>query len=584
MHVRRPKGDMTSEDGRLSASQLALPLSGIARRFGGPVDLATAARQKELGAFYTPPAMAEVLTEWAVRSPTDRVLDPSFGGLVFLAGAHKRLRELGAHEATLPDQLFGVDLDEDAHAAAQEAPDLGLRSEHLLDRDFFTVEPSELPLFQAVVGNPPYIRYQGFKGSAVRARELAAAAGVKLTRLASSWATFVVHATSFVAPGGRLAQVLPAELLHAQYAGEVVEFLRRAFGQISIAVFEERVFPGALEDVVLLFADDRGASSLADVRLVPCNTVIDVRAGLASSSIAKQGNRPLGRGKLLAQLLPSETQVLYEHLVADERVSVLGDFASVDIGIVTGANDFFVLSQESAASFDQELLKPAVCKAAQIAGARLSPEDHHDLVRSGQRSLMLVADASTSKEALESIQIHLGRGRRAGLHGRYKCRIRDPWWALPIPKRGPPDVLLTYCSNVHPRLAVNEARVLNTNTIHGLRLSDDIAADALTVGFYNSLTLLSAELVGRSYGGGVLKLEPTEAEALLMPPPAPGLSDVLAEVDGLVRRRQLAAVLDLVDGLVLRRGLGLNGDEILRLRSGAEQLSRRRRARGKPPR
>jgi hypothetical protein len=130
---------------------------------------------------------------------------------------------------------------------------------------------------------------------------------------------------------------------------------------------------------------------------------------------------------------------------------------------------------------------------------------------------------------------------------------------------------------------LNSAKVLNTNTIHGVRLFNRRNAKALAVGFYNSLTLLSAELVGRSYGGGVLKLEPSEAEALLVPPIPSDAAKLLPEVDRAVRARDLAAALDIVDPAVLRP-LGLTGADIKKLRSGREHLQDRRRRRGRAAR
>lgn len=566
--------------------QLALPVSEELPKFNAVTDAATIhapKRQKELGAFYTPPAMARALIDWAVREPSDRVLDPSFGGLVFLTAAEERLSQLGARGGSSSEQVFGVDLDSVAQSLAMDGTQAGLGADQLLHRDFFDVRPSELPPIDAVVGNPPYIRYQGFNGSAARARELTAGAGVKLTRLASSWAPFVVHGTSFLAPRGRLAQVLPAEILHSQYAGEVIEFLRRSFGRVQIAVFEDRVFPGALEEVVLLFADDRGAPGLADVRLVPCQGVDDVRAALARSSRATeaQSAAPGSRGKLLAQLLPANTQALYEMLSQLDDVDVMGEIATVDIGIVTGANEFFMLSREDAAGLDPELLRAGVSKAAHLAGARLRPVDHEQLLQDGHRALMFVANSNSPAEALESARPRIDRGELDGFDKRYKCRIRDPWWALPLPQRGGAALLLTYCSNDHPRLAVNEVDALSTNTLHGVRPMAEGLADRMAAGFYNSLTLLSAEIVGRSYGGGVLKLEPTEAEALLMPTLPSQLEGVLPAVDEAIRRRDLDTALDLVDPLVLGP-LGLEEGDISLLRSGRQQLARRRKRRGRP--
>jgi adenine-specific DNA-methyltransferase len=533
-------------------------------------------RQKELGAFYTPPAMAKLLVEWAIQTSHDRVLDPGFGGLVFLDAAAQRLEALGCSPDGVGRHLFGIEVDDDAHGTAS-GNDLEIAPGNLFHGDFFATTPGvEVPLSQAVVGNPPYIRYQGWDGK--RARKLAEVAGVRLTRLASSWAPFVVHATAFVAPHGRLAMVLPGEMLHAQYASEVVSFLARSYGRLQLAVFEERVFPGALEEVVLLFADRRGEGRAEGIEVVECRTLDDLTSTMLAQPTVKRA-RPDGGTKLLAQLLPGSTQDLYESLPSHDRVSLLGQVASVDIGAVTGANDFFLLTDRDAVGLDDRLLRPAVSKAAHVRGARLTTTDIGHLRAQGQRMLMFVAHPGTPNEALSTAQSHLSRGQTAGIHERYKCRVRSPWWSVPLPKHGSPDLFFTYCSNRHPRVALNEAVALHTNTLHGVTAHKREAANELAAGFVNSLTLLSAELIGRSYGGGVLKLEPTEAEALLLPPLG-AAHGRLREVDALLREGDLQAVLDLVDPLVLGDGLGLRPAEIKTLRSGAERLRERRRARG----
>jgi adenine-specific DNA methylase len=541
-------------------------------------------RQKELGAFYTPPAMARKLVEWAVRSPDDRVLDPSFGGLVFLSAAEERLRRLGTEGRNGSSQLYGVDLDEEAHVARSGPPTL-VHGAHLLQRSFFDVRPRELPSFEAVVGNPPYVRYQGFNGDSRRAHELAALAGVPLTRLASSWAPFLIHATSFVAPGGRMAQVLPAEIIHAQYASGVLDFLSRSFQRIQLVVFEERVFPGALEEVVLLFAEGRANGQNASVRLVSCLTLDALSSDTLATAAYPEEPSKGGRRKLVEQLLPASSRETYRALAEDARVVPFGELASVDIGVVTGANDFFMRTDLESEALPSELLKPAVSKAAHVQGAQLTDDDHAAILQNGKKGLLFAATRDSSQAALTRAQPFLDSGEEAGLDRRYKCRVRTPWWALPLPRSGPPDLFLTYCSNSHPRLAVNEMGALHTNTLHGVRLAEPSqSVAALAASFYNSLTLLSAELVGRSYGGGVLKLEPTEAEGLLMAPPTPESEEMLPEVDRLIRARDLGGTLDLMDPIALGSGLGLSRDEIGALRLGAERLRARRQRRGKPAR
>jgi adenine-specific DNA methylase len=537
-------------------------------------------RQKRLGAFYTPAGMAALLVDWAVRAYDDRVLDPSFGGLVFLEAAARRLEALGATASDARAHLYGADLDEDAHASAAAHSYLQLPASNLVHGDFFSLAPGDrLPICDAVIGTPPYIRYQGWDSSF--ARRLSEEAGVSLTRLSSSWAPFVVHSTAFVAPGGRLSMVLPAEMLHAQYANAVVEFLGRSFRRVRLAVFEERVFPGALEEVVLLFADakDEGPSQ-AGIELIECRTLDDLNARVLDESPAPQRPARNGRSKLLAQLLPEETHALYEDL--GQSAARLGDIASVDIGAVTGANDFFLVDRSDAGTLPAELLSPAVSKAAHLRGARTSEADMSALAEAGQRVWMFTAPKDPPKELLEACSAYLDKGRQAKVHEHYKCRVRDPWWSVPIPKRGAPDLFMTYFSNETPRVVVNEVGALHTNTIHSVNMQRGFgkSARAVAAGFMNSLTLLSAELVGRSYGGGVLKLEPTEAESLLIPP-LDGVEELLPFVDARLREGDVKTAVDVVDLVVLGRNLGLSAEDRGRLRTGAAKLRQRRRARGK---
>ena len=206
--------------------------------------------RKNRGAFYTPPAIATFLSQWAIRRPTDAVFEPSCGEAAFLAAAATRLHALGATTISA-DQLQGTDIDAASVDTALEV----LRDLHVSGQlavgDFFDVVPERG--FDAVVGNPPFVRYQAFAGTA-RAKGIAAALaqGVRLTALTSSWAPFVVHATSFLASEGRLALVLPAELLAVNYAAPVRRFLMQRFARVRLILFEERVFPGVSEEVVFV--------------------------------------------------------------------------------------------------------------------------------------------------------------------------------------------------------------------------------------------------------------------------------------------------------------------------------------------
>jgi adenine-specific DNA methylase len=524
--------------------------------------------RKQLGAFYTPKPIADALTDWAIREPSDLVLDPSFGGLVFLDAARTRLMRLGADEPSR-GHIFGADIDQLAHEHSSEA----MPYAHLVRGDFFELSPgSEIPLVSAVVGNPPYVRYQDWDRDQSQAFRVAQQAGVNFSRLASIWAPFVVHATSFLRPGGRLAFVLPAELLHAQYAKPVLPFLQDEFEAIGIAMFREPVFPGAQEEVVLVLADNKGAGKSRATQVVEFEDATKLNLGRLFTPRRGEATSE----EPLLELVPRAARRLYRRLSDSSLTERLGTLASVDIGAVTGGNDYFLMNPADA-PVPAELLRPAISKAAHLRGARFGQDDLEELTAAGARSYLLVADEDTSPSLLRKARKYLDAGELEGIADRYKCRVRNPWWAVPVPGHGAPQLYLTYCASSFPRIAANDAGALHTNTVHGVTMVNGLGPQALAAGFYNSLTLFSAELVGRSYGGGVLKLEPTEAEALLLPKIDNSVAELLPRVDHLIRTKvDLDQVLDMVDDVLLRSGIGLSDAEIRSLRRSGERLRQRR--------
>ena len=74
---------------------------------------------KAQGFVRTPPFIAALLARWALRTPTDHVLDAGFGEGVFLLESTKRLLALGASVQHLTTQLHGVDSHPDAEQGLQ---------------------------------------------------------------------------------------------------------------------------------------------------------------------------------------------------------------------------------------------------------------------------------------------------------------------------------------------------------------------------------------------------------------------------------------------------------------------------------
>ena len=115
------------------------------------------------------------------------------------------------------------------------------------------------------------------------------------------------------------------------------------------------------------------------------------------------------------------------------------------------------------------------------------------------------------------------------------------------------------------------------DTIHRLR-SKGAEPERIIANTYTWLIAASAEIEGRSYGGGVLELEPTEAERLLMPAKLNGAMP-LAEVDTLTRAARLDEVLEENARIVLRGHMGLSAGDCILLKGIWTKMRDRRMSR-----
>lgn len=537
----------------------------------------TAAMRKARGAFFTPKGVARFIADWAVTSPKDAVLEPSCGEAVFL---HETGRG-GQHQG----RLVGVEL----HAASARAAEATLKEQGIAatieSGDFFEREPSGD--YDAVIGNPPYVRYQAFVGEArARAREAALRAGVSLTRLASSWAAFTVHSALFLKPGGRLGLVLPAELLTVNYAAGVREFLMRHFARVGLVMFVERVFPEVQEEVVLLLAEGFDPTGKSGTDHCDVYQIQDV-AGLERFADATKWVPTSPGAKWSASAVADSTWSAYSSLVATSAFCTLESWGDTTLGMVTGNNKYFCMSPSRARELGlngNELVPISPPGSRHLRNLTFTSADHIRLGQSGAATLLFRPDDGLSDAA----EHYVRAGEETGVDSAYKCQVRKPWWK--VPDVAPADLLLTYMNSDTARLCTNRAGARHLNSVHGIYLHPGVrrlGMDLLPLASLNTVTLLGAEVVGRAYGGGMLKMEPREADGWYMPSPdlvnakKTALSRLRPRVARRLQQGRLLDAVALVDDVLLRCGAGVAADELASFREAHADLTGRRAARGK---
>lgn len=538
--------------------------------------------RKARGAFFTPEAIAQYVTDWAVQSPDDHVLEPSCGEAAFLLAASDRMRsqasiqELSHREGALD----GVELHEESAASARELLNDAFAPVRVLAADFFTVEPTAS--YDAVIGNPPYVRYQDFGGdSRALSRSAALRAGVPLTGLASSWAAFTVHAALFLKEGGRLGLVLPAELLSVNYAAEVRRFLMERFKRVDLVLFTERVFPGVLEEVVLLMADGYGQGPTDHTSTYEARNASE----LATLSVGRKWTPQRPEDKWTPALLSADALSAYTTLFASDHFCDLETWGDTTLGMVTGNNKYFALSPERVRELGlkrSDLIRLSPPGSRHLRGLEFTTGAHTALGTTGSATwLFRPQKPSAAAEA------YIAAGEIAGVHTAYKCRVRKPWWRVPLV--APADLFLTYMNADTPRLTTNDAGAYHLNSVHGVYLQAahrELGKSTLPIGSINSMTLVGAETVGRAYGGGMLKIEPREADRLPVPSPLvlaaaqEDLAKIRPQVGKLLGSGKLTDAALLVDDVILIGQLGMSQSDVRTLREAHADLTARRVARG----
>jgi adenine-specific DNA methylase len=528
---------------------------------------AAASADKVRGGYYTPAAVARFLARW-VREAGPKILEPSCGDGAIL-------RELAA----LSGQAHGVEL-----AAPEAAKSRALAPVDTADL-FTWLRTTREGGWDGVAGNPPYIRFGNWAAAQREpAMELMRRAGLKPSRLTNAWVPFVVASTMLARDGGRVGLVLPAELLQVGYAAQLRDFLLSRFAEITLVTFERLVFDGILQEVVLFCGvvgtngtngtQGTGPARIRTVRLSDADALAyaDLDVEFAPALLHESE-------KWTKYFLEPQAIRLLRTVRQSGTMTALGQVAEVDVGIVTGRNSFFTFTDTQARALGLTAhCVPLVSRSTQLSGLVYDNDCRATDIAARQRTWLLNATRNPTDPALLA---HIDAGEAAGVDTGYKCSIRKPWWSTP--SLWTPDLFMLRQIHLAPRLTVNAAAATSTDTVHRVRLkgrAPGIDPTALAAVFHNSATFAFAEIMGRSYGGGILELEPREAEQLPLPPPACAGSELAAEVDLLLKANEIDKALDVVDRRVLIDGLGWSPDAVAQCRSAWVTLRGRRTKRG----
>jgi hypothetical protein len=480
--------------------------------------------------------------------------------------------------------IFGCDVDHNAFEILDQHLDRVSAEAHFIQGDFLSFDPADFPRseFDVVIGNPPYVSLHNMSpAQRAAAQEAISRAGFALGAKASLWAYFVLHSIQFLRRGGRMAWVLPGSLLHSDYSIAVRNTLQATFQRCLAVTLDERLFleEGTEESSVVLLCEGLGGSPGAAIDLAKAADLSELQARIEDWAGGQwQGSKWEDR-PLLGLL---SNKVTERYLSIESNAQPLSNYISVLIGIVTGANKFFVLNEAAVEQhmLPDDLIVPIVARFSQCRGLSLSLADLQELRNAGLRCLFLDTRRATSVEgALAEYLATFSPEERA----ENKTFQKRTVWHQPDDGKVP-DAFFSCMQADGPTLVLNKARVTCTNTVHRIFFKDGVSQDQrklIAVALQSTFSQLSAEIEGRSYGSGGLKLEPSEVRriSVLLPLNVDSreLESTFTKVEGELRAGNRSGARHAADAFLVCRG-SLMDSEVTLLEEGLNEIRKSRRS------
>lgn len=455
---------------------------------------------KLTGTYYTPNNLASFMVEHVLDvlpSKNLTILEPSCGDGVFIEALNGSISKKAV--------ITAMDIDGNAIKKVHSIKNNRNIKVNAFKCDYLKWCSRNDTKYDLVIGNPPYISKNNLnKEQRNTCREIHVRNGLQDRSINNIWISFLVDGTNRVNNFGVLAFVIPAEFLKVKYAEEVQSFLIDKYKRVEIFSFTSNVFPDIEQDTVVLFLykENTGLDSGLYFTTIKSSTC------LYNKSFKLVRKKPLENKSLKWSAYTLSNKEIHLLLKLKRKFDVIGHYCTTSPGIVTAANDFFIVNKSTVKEFNlHDIAIPAIQKGGYVnGGVVFSNDDLHKLIESDKPAYFLNfgKDNSSSKKYKTYLKI----GLEQELDKRHKCSNRNPWFN--VPSVWVSDGLFFKRSHKYPKMLYNETNALVTDASYRITMKDDYSIQSLIISFYNSLSLAFAEVLGRYYAGGVLELTPTE--------------------------------------------------------------------------
>lgn len=480
----------------------------------GPLYEAAASREDRyaLGQYFTPAPIAEFMSGLVSAFGAETVLDPAIGAGALVSALPSSTHIHGSDISPICVALTSAGL------SARGFTDVTVsKADFLAEQNLFSRGSEREREFDAVICNPPYMRHHLLAKE--EKRRLTARYGAlfnaDISSLSTNYVYFFLESLQRLRDGGLLVFITPADFLDTRFG----EGLKKALATHS--TIDEMLLFNRDE---LAFAGVLTTSAITVARKSPPSAKHYVKFHEATLDGAGVVRREANR-RLATELSAADRWVTYfggreadlTELTKD-RPKALADYIRVRRGMATGSNEFFVIPQAVVDEWKIEprYLLPVVASARDLPDGDLSQADWEALRDRGRPCWFLAVNDVFESLKGTNVRRYLEHGMKQGVHERFNCRTRNPWYK---PENvAPPDIIITYMNRGRTRFVRNSARCRVMSVfLNGFVLDPAADIDSLLAALNAPETSVLIEKLGRTYGGGLGKIEPREISALPMP-------------------------------------------------------------------
>lgn len=486
------------------------------------------AERNRLGQFATPTDLADDILDYAKSLLPEHVsirfLDPAFGTGAFYSAL------LRAFPLQRIEKAQGFEIDRHYGKPAEKLWRGTPLSLTLAD---FTKRKAK-PQFNLLVSNPPYVRHHYLSNEEKERLRLLTrrASGIQLAGLAGLYCHFLGIAHAWLSPGALSAWLIPSEFMDVNYGQALKRYLLDRVTLLHVHRFD----PSHAQ-----FADALVSSALVWFRNEPPPKGHSVRFTFGGTL-----REPRISKLILASVLAEEkkwTRFPRADVRQRSKLPTIADFFTIKRGLATGNNDYFILTADeiTAKKLPFECFRP-ILPSPRYLDSDIIEADEHGMPLLDRRLFLL--DCRLPEEEMArrhpALFAYLNDGKAKGIHQRYLCRHRKPWYAQE--HRPPAPIVCTYLGRTDTkrgrpfRFILNRSQATVANVYLAMyptpRLARALEREPNSIhSVWEALNRITPDQLlgeGRVYGGGLHKLEPKELANV----PVPEIEALVGNIEG----------------------------------------------------